>query len=187
MQPYVAWGRMGAKIPEAIEFMGDSCPEEVRSMTVKEIIEDTWVPFIGSLSASPQTFLHGDPHIGNTYVLPDDEIGFLDWQVVRRGNWSVDIGYFLQGALTVEDRRRNERDILEEYRTALDLSSEERPSAEEIFLRYRASASHGLALWLSTLSAPGWQRREVSLSLAQRYSAAFVDLESRSAVVAVTT
>ena len=66
-------------------------------MTVKEIIEDTWVPFIGSLSASPQTYLHGDPHIGNTYVLPDDEIGFLDWQVVRRGNWSVDVGYFYRG------------------------------------------------------------------------------------------
>ena len=119
--------------------------------------------------------------------LPDNEVGFLDWQIVRRGNWSVDIGYFLQGALTIEDRRTSERDILNEYRMALELSSDERPSEEEVILRYRASASHGLALWLSTLSAPGWQRREVSLSLAQRYSAAFVDLEKRSAVEAICT
>jgi hypothetical protein len=185
VQPYVAWGRMGSMIPDAFEFMGDTCPEAVRAMTVKEIIEDTWVPYIGSLSASSQTFLHGDPHIGNTYVLPDGEVGFLDWQVVRRGNWSLDVGYFLQGALTIEDRRQSERAILEEYRTALDLTSDQRPSADEAFLRYRASASHGLALWLSTLSAPGWQARDVSLSLAQRYSAAFVDLDSRSAVVDV--
>jgi hypothetical protein len=186
VQPYVAWTRMGSKIPVAIEIMGDTCPEEVRSMSVKEIIEDTWAPFIGSLTTSPQTFLHGDAHIGNTYVLPDNEVGFLDWQVVRRGNWSVDVGYFLQGSLTVEDRRESERGILEEYRAALELSSDERPDADEVFLRYRASASHGLALWLSTLSAPGWQTREVSLSLAQRYSAAFVDLETRSAVAAVS-
>jgi aminoglycoside phosphotransferase (APT) family kinase protein len=57
-----------------------------------EIIEDTRVPYIGSLSTSPQTFLHGDAHIGNTCLLPDDEVGFLDWQAVRRGNWSVDVG-----------------------------------------------------------------------------------------------
>jgi aminoglycoside phosphotransferase (APT) family kinase protein len=41
-------------------------------------------------------------------VLPDDDVGFLDWQMARRGNWSLDLGYFLQGALTIEDRRRGE-------------------------------------------------------------------------------
>jgi Phosphotransferase enzyme family len=97
VQPYMAWTRMGSKIPVAIEIMGDTCPEEVRAMSVQEIIEDTWAPFVGSLTTSPQTFLHGDAHIGNTYVLPDNDVGFLDWQVVRRGNWSVDVGYFLQG------------------------------------------------------------------------------------------
>lgn len=185
VEPYVPWTGMGSKIPVAIELMGDTCPKEVQAMTVKEIIEDNWAPYVDSLTRSPQTFLHGDAHIGNTYALPDNEIGFLDWQVVRRGNWSVDIGYFLQGALTVEDRRRHEREILDEYRSALELSPEERPSAGEVFLRYRASASHGLAVWLATLSRPGWQRTEVSLSLAQRYSAAFVDLETRAAVEAV--
>ena len=96
------------------------------------------------------------------------------------------MGYFLQGALTIEDRRQSERDLLEEYRVALELPADERPTADDAFLRYRASASHGLALWLSTLSASGWQRQEVSLSLAQRYPAAFVDLDSSGAVEALT-
>ena len=103
-----------------------------------------------TLTRSPQTLLHGDPHIGNTYLLPSGEVGFLDWQVARRGNWSLDLGYFLQGALTVEDRRRSERELLAEYRDSLRLPPDELPSADEIWLRYRASVAHGLTLWLVT-------------------------------------
>ena len=108
---------------------------------------------------APMTLLHGDPHIGNTYVLPDGEVGFLDWQVLRRGNWSLDLGYFLQGALTTEDRRRHERTLLEQYRDALDLPADELPGMDEIWLRYRASVAHGLCTWLCTASAGElWQR-----------------------------
>jgi hypothetical protein len=52
-------------------------------------------------------------------VLSDDEVGFLDWQVFRRGEWSQDVGYFLISALAEEDRRKNEGALLEEYRNAL--------------------------------------------------------------------
>ncbi|HUB58709.1 MAG TPA: oxidoreductase family protein, partial [Mycobacterium sp.] len=123
------------------------------------------------------------PHIGNTYVLPDDTVGFLDWQMVRRGNFSLDLGYFLQGALTIEDRRQHERDLLDEYRRALRLPDDEMPTAEEIWLRYRASVAHGLAIWIATLSGgDAWQRPEICLAFAQRYSAALVDLDTRDAL-----
>ncbi len=49
-------------------------------------------------------------------------------------------------------------------------------------MRYRASPAYGLAIWLSTLGTDGWQRREVSLALAQRYAAAFVDLDTLAAL-----
>ena len=91
-------------------------------------------------------------------MLPDDDVGFLDWQMVRRGNWSLDLGYFLQGALTIEDRRRSERELLDEYRAALTLPADEMPSADEVLLRYRASVAHGLAIWMATLSGgDAWQ------------------------------
>jgi aminoglycoside phosphotransferase (APT) family kinase protein len=138
------------------------------------------------LTTSPQTLLHGDPHIGNTYVLPDDEVGFLDWQMVRHGNWSLDLGYFLQGALTIDDRRAGERDLLDEYRGTLTLPAEEMPTAEEVWLRYRASVAHGLAIWMATLSGgDAWQRADICLAFAQRYSAAFIDLETRAALNAI--
>ncbi len=162
-------------------------PAEITALTGAELFGNIWSRYITTLTTGPQTLLHGDPHIGNTYVTPGKDVGFLDWQMARRGNWSLDVGYFLQGALTVEDRRSAERNLLEEYRTTLGLPSGEMPSAEEVWLRYRASVAHGLAIWTATLSGgDAWQRPDISLAFAQRYGAAFVDLDTRAALDAIT-
>lgn len=172
---------MATGIDIGLERAADRIPPEVSRLTGKEIMRDIWVPFVGTLAQGGQTLLHGDPHIGNTYVLPNDRVGFLDWQVVRRGNPTIDLAYFLQGACTVEDRRAAERELVAVYRAALELPADEVPSADELWLRYRAATAHGLAMWLVT-AASEWQRLEVSLALAARYSAAFVDLEGGSAI-----
>jgi aminoglycoside phosphotransferase (APT) family kinase protein len=156
-------------------------------MSGTELFVDIWARYIGTLTTTAQTLLHGDPHIGNTYVLPDDDVGFLDWQMARRGNWSLDLGYFLQGALTIEDRRSAERGLLEEYRNALTLPADEMPGPDEVLLRYRASVAHGLAIWMATASGgDAWQSAQVSTTLAQRYAIAFVDLDTRSALDAIS-
>ncbi len=163
-------------------------PAEILALSGTELFSDIWARYIGTLteSSAGSTLLHGDPHIGNTYVLPDDTVGFLDWQMVRRGNFSLDLGYFLQGALTIEDRRRCEGELLEEYRGALQLPAAEMPTDEDIWLRYRASVAHGLAIWMATLSGgDAWQRADICLAFAQRYAAAFVDLDTREALDAV--
>jgi len=188
VEPFVAFaGLEFAPLEIAYERLGDSVPAEIPAMTGTDLFVDIWARYIGTLTTAPQTLLHGDPHIGNTYVLPDDTVGFLDWQMVRRGNFSLDLGYFLQGALTIEDRRQHERDLVDEYRRALSLPDDEMPSADEIWLRYRASVAHGLAIWIATLSGgDAWQRPEICLALAQRYSAAFVDLDTRDALDSIT-
>ncbi|OBF00352.1 phosphotransferase [Mycobacterium sp. 852002-10029_SCH5224772] len=187
LEPFLPWDGMEmAPLPAALENLGADAPAQVTSLTIDTLIESIWKPYIRTLTASPQTLLHGDPHIGNTYLLPSDEVGFLDWQVARRGNWSLDLGYFLQGALTVEDRRRSERDLLEEYRGALGLPKAELPSADEVWLRYRASVAHGLTLWLCTASAGElWQRPDIALALAQRYSFAYADLDTAAALAEI--
>ena len=69
---------------------------------------------------------------------------------------------------------------------ALRLPSAELPKAEEIWLRYRASVAHGLAIWMATLSGgDAWQGADICLALAQRYSAAFLDLDTRAALDAI--
>ncbi|MGW5071801.1 phosphotransferase [Rhodococcus sp. NPDC004095] len=188
VEPFVPWGGMElAPLPAAIERLGDSAPPEVRSLTIDHLVENVWIRYVRTLTRSPhQTLLHGDPHIGNSYVLPDGDVGFLDWQVVRRGDFSLDLGYFLQGALTVEDRRRSERELVEEYRAELGLPAGECPSTDEVWLRYRASVAHGLTIWLVTLSAGElWQRPDIAWALAERYSAAYVDLETPKALDAI--
>ncbi|MGV0874779.1 phosphotransferase [Mycolicibacterium sp. XJ879] len=187
LEPFVAFeGLEHAPLHIAHERLGDSVPAEIPALSGTELFIDIWARYIGTLTSSPQTLLHGDPHIGNTYVLPDDEVGFLDWQMARRGNWSLDVGYFLQGALTIEDRRLAERDLLTEYRDALTLPADEKPTAAEVWLRYRASVAHGLAIWMATLSGgDAWQGADICLALAQRYSAAFLDLDTRAALDAI--
>ncbi|OLT27509.1 aminoglycoside phosphotransferase [Actinomadura sp. CNU-125] len=168
-----------AHTPKGLARGAAHVPSEVAAHGAEGIV-DLWADFVSTLHREPTTLLHADAHIGNTYVLPDDDVGFLDWQVVRRGNWSQDVGYFLIGALTTEDRRRHESDLLADYRTALDV--ETRPSADDARLRYRASAAYGLAIWLSTLGTDGYQPHEISLPLAERYATAFVDLNTETAL-----
>jgi hypothetical protein len=188
LEPFVPWdGMQYAPLPAALERLGDDAPASVHALTIDGLIEDVWKPFVRTLTVGPTTLLHGDAHVGNTYLLPDGDVGFLDWQVARRGNFALDLGYFLQGAITTEDRRNYERALLEIYRDALALPADELPSADEIWLRYRASVAHGLTLWLCTASAGElWQRPDIALALAQRYSAAYEDLQTAQALSELT-
>jgi Phosphotransferase enzyme family len=170
-----------ARIPAGLDLAADTLPLAARKFSGDEIVA-LWARYVATLVQGPMTLLHGDAHIGNTYVLPDGGVGFLDWQVVRRGEWSQDVGYFLVGCLTEEDRRRNERALLDEYRCSLTIPNELRPTPDELWLRYRASAAYGLAIWLSTLGSNGFQSREISMALTQRYAAAFDELETEKAL-----
>lgn len=175
---------LASRIPKGLERGAACLPEQVRELRVEAILS-AWARAVTSLAQGELTLLHGDPHIGNTYVLPHDDIGFLDWQVVRRGNWSHDVGYFLVSALTVADRRRSEAELIEAYRGALAPPGGERPSKEEAWLRYRASSAYGLAVWLATLGTDTSQRREVCMRLCERYAAAFLELDSTDALTSL--
>ena len=170
-----------ARIPVGLERGTQALPAEVARLDAEAIV-GFWTRYVVSLTAGPMTLLHADAHIGNTYVLPDGDVGFLDWQVVRRGEWSQDVGYFLISALTEQDRRAYERSLLDEYRRTLEVPPGERPSSQTMWERYRATPAYGLAIWLSTLGTEGYQSREVSTALAQRFASAFLELDTLSAL-----
>lgn len=167
-------------VPLGLERACSAGPFDVADWSTEQVV-DTWVRYVSLLDRDPVTLLHGDAHIGNTYVLPGDAMGFLDWQVARRGGWSQDVGYFVQGALVPADRRANEAALLDAYRSELDRSL----GREEAWLWYRASAVYGLAIWLSTLGTDGYQSREVSLTLARRYATTVHELDSLDAIGAL--
>jgi hypothetical protein len=169
-----------SRVPLGARRAADRLPASLAALSADEIV-DFWVRYVALLPAGP-TLLHADAHIGNTYVLPGDDVGFLDWQVVRRGAWVQDVGYFLVGALTIEDRRAAEADLLAEYLGALTVPAESRPAVADAWAHYRASPAYGLPIWLSTLGTDGYQRHAVSLALCERYAAAYVDLDCATAL-----
>jgi hypothetical protein len=95
------------------------------------------------------------------------------------------VGYFLISALTEEDRRKKEADLLDEYRKTLHVPDGQRPTGDQMWAPYRATPIYGLAIWLSTLGTDGWQRSEISLTLCQRFSAAFMELGTLQALRSV--
>ena len=167
------------RVPLGLERAGGRLPAEVARRSADEIV-DVWVRYVALLGRDP-TLLHADAHIGNTYLLPDDDVGFLDWQVVRRGHWSQDVGYFLQGALVETDRRAAERELVAAYSEELGRGA----GRADAWRWYRASPAYGLAIWLSTLGTDGYQRHDISLELVARYAAVFVELETLDALTAL--
>ncbi len=170
------------RIPTGLQRVAERLPAQFAIRDADEIV-DLWSRYVALLSRGDMTLLHADAHIGNTYLLPGDDIGFLDWQVVRWGNWSQDVGYFLISALPVEVRQQHDGQLLDSYLAALNSAGgEPRVSRETALLYYRASAAYGLAIWLSTMGTDGWQSSEISARLAVRYASAFVDLDTVDAL-----
>lgn len=151
--------------------------------TVRDASDALWDAFVASMrrcSTGPLTLLHGDPHVGNTYRLPNGRMAFADWQVVMRGSWSFDIAYALSTALTIEDRRAWERDLLALYLDELGAAGGEAPTAIEAWDAYRGSLMYPLHTWLTVIGRsrlqPEMQPDDVSRIIIGRVATAIDDL-----------
>lgn len=95
----------------------------------------------------PKVFVHGDSHGGNVYQTAQGEIGLIDWQVLTRGHWSVDVAYHIAAALDIEDRRANEANLLDHYLERLAAHGGKLPTREDAWKLYRESFPYGLLMW----------------------------------------
>lgn len=94
--------------------------------------------------------LHGDPHPGNCFSDSDGGAGLYDWQTVARGPWAYDIAYMIVTALSVENRRANERDLLAHYLDCLgQCGVVDIPSREAAWDSYRRHIAYPLLIWPS--------------------------------------
>ncbi|MET0180928.1 MAG: phosphotransferase, partial [Novosphingobium sp.] len=126
----------------------------------------------------PQTVCHGDTHIGNTYILPGERAGLLDWQLTSKGFAIHDVSYALATALSVTQRREHERELLSYYRDQLRARGLRDGSAEdELWLEYRRAMVWGVYIgWLTTpVVNYGW---EVTVLNHLRLMTAYEDLET---------
>ena len=119
--------------------------------SVDQLWQDLWASQ-RALAAGPCTLLHGDTHIGNTYLLPDGAGGFLDFQLSVRGHWANDVTYLLATGLEPEVRRQHERELLAFYLDALSRHGvDPPPSTDDAWRAYRLAVIWGLVIgWLIT-------------------------------------
>lgn len=136
-------------------------------------------------STLPQTLVHGDSHFGNTYYLPNGKRGLCDWQLCVRGYAMHDVSYVINTSLSIELRRKHERDILAFYHDRLGhYGVANPPDVETLWQEHRLGT-----LWTfyyGWLTAPlpnyGWELLTVALL---RTSAAFEDHETKKALAKI--
>jgi len=133
-------------------------------------------------STSPTTLLHGDPHLGNTYLLPGERGGLLDWQLMMRGSWAHDVTYLLVTALDPSTRRAHQHELLGEYLELLRASGvRNAPSPEVAFEQYRKAALWGLVIgWL--ICPPENYGQPITEANISRTVAAITDLDTLAAI-----
>jgi aminoglycoside phosphotransferase (APT) family kinase protein len=113
---------------------------------------DAWARLQAISDTGPRTVLHGDVHIQNTYQLPD-AFGLLDWQLMRIATWANDVSYPIATALTVEERRASEEQLLRFYLSELAAHGVDVPSWDDAWLAYRQQALWGVLCWGITPTA----------------------------------
>lgn len=97
----------------------------------------------------PQSLVHGDCHAGNVF-LTDAGPGFLDWQLIQRGHWALDVAYHINALLPVDVAEKEERHLLRHYLQAAQALDTAVPDFDEAFTQYREAVVYGFYLWAIT-------------------------------------
>ncbi|KAI8949503.1 kinase-like domain-containing protein [Xylaria longipes] len=121
-----------------------------------------------------QCLLHGDAHLGNTY-LEDGAPRFLDWQMIHIGSAFHDVSYFIAGALTIEDRRAHEWEIVAHYLATLKkfgVRENLKVTDEDLRNEYRKSFLAGIG-WI--MCPYEMQPKDCVHAMAVRYATALDD------------
>jgi hypothetical protein len=129
--------------------IGAGVPDEARDA---QRLVDAYRVLAGDISSSTSwSLIHGDAHIGNVYLDGAGRPSFVDWQLVQRAPWYLDVGYHLSSALTVEDRRVHEKDLLRHYLECVAAAGADAPTFDEAWSGIRRGILHGFYLWGITL------------------------------------
>jgi Phosphotransferase enzyme family len=141
------------------------------------------------LDAGPHTLLHGDPHPGNVYFVDASPSsggglrgGLFDWQVLRQGNGTRDLTYFLVLGLEADQRRQHGEALLARYRDGLARAGGPILDPDRQWLDVRKMAAYAYASAVFAAAFAGLQAEPVTTSGLAKSSAALKDLDSGAAI-----
>lgn len=148
---------------------------------VGRFIDENYRAVAEATDAGEHTVMHGDAHPGNVYFR-SGAAGLLDWQAVRRGHPSRELAYTLVTAMSTEERRTHQRDLLDTYRDALRAAGGPELDRDGLWLRYRQAAQYAYAAPLITAGMGGMQNESIALEGVRRGVAAIEDLDTVDAL-----
>jgi hypothetical protein len=129
-------------------------------------------------NAGPQTFIHGDTHIGNVF-LDAGRVGFHDWGLARVSTPLRDVSYFLTMSVDPDERRKAERHLLRGYLDALRAAGGPEIGFDEAWSVHRVQAGYTVvATFLAFMpSYAGADGQGLGKDLLRRSQLALEDLE----------
>jgi len=132
----------------------------------------------------PTTVLQGDSHIGNLF-LDAGRVGFLDWGLIQLGTPMRDVGYFITMALSPENRRAHERELIQRYLAARTEAGGDTFDFEEAWLLHRVHAAYAAPASCPLVLFPDDEPEEnkpLSRSFLERSQCVIEDLDPRGAL-----
>jgi Phosphotransferase enzyme family len=157
--------------------IGIGVPDEVREA-------EHLLATIGRLStfldtARPRCLLHGDAHVGNLYLDASGRPCLLDWQLVQRGPWYLDVGYHIACTMSPDERRQSESDLLAHYLDRLRFEAGDAPTWDDAWCGIGMGMVYGFFLWAITLKmAP-----PITAAMLERLGSSVADHDAYHAMV----
>lgn len=113
-------------------------------------VRKAFLSLVEHASARSDFIIHADAHAGNLFVASDGAPGLIDWQMVQRGPWALDVAYHIGAVLEVDIRERHERELLNRYLEILASRGVPAPKLSEAWDAYREALAYGYFLWAIT-------------------------------------
>lgn len=184
------WGDMMSGAPDFPQFcdQGFARAESVMPAKLFARRADIWPATERSVKRHrelPHTLIHSDVHLKNWYITPQDRLGLADWQLTTVGHWSRDFVFSTTTALTVEQRRDWQLELLRMYIDLMEESGVGRISFDDAVTNIRQQLFTALAFWTITMcptgDMPAMQPERTTFEFLRRLCTAIDDFDALEA------
>lgn len=128
--------------------------------------------------ANAHSLIHGDAHLGNTCIDAAGRPFFIDWAGPCSSCWAFDVANFVVGALTIEDRRHGEQELLRHYLERLAVHGAPALAWPDAWDDYRRHILNGV-IWPTV--PPNMQPIDNVRAMGERYTTALLDHDTLGA------
>ena len=180
-----------ASWPAFLERLGDEMPDGTTELG--EQIGAAWEATQTALyEGAPVTMCHGDFRADNLmfddHAEGRDRVAIIDWQISYKGGGIADVCYLVTQSMTVDDRRRHERDLVAIWHDELSSALGASPAdyrVEDAWRDYRAVTGNMTVYGVvsgGSMDPSNDRGRELVKLMAERSFVAAHDLDAASVI-----